>query len=221
MGMIQHNTMEVSSDYSISSCKGPEGLPTIWQWWWLWIITFFMSKLWFVPCSKFKSNFAKIESDLRSGNVVKRLSCNLDMSKNYYPHCQRLCRYKFSLWLASHARYCNIFVVVRQKGNLLEDVSQLYVIVSGASSSIDEESSYQPNSPGYCQSCSSTYQQNSGAPIASTSYGHSSSVPRNSKKKSKKSSNVPVVYTDGGCFANGRRKASAGIGVYWGDGDKR
>eukprot|EP00112_Aurelia_sp_Birch-Aquarium-sp1_P009974 Seg2153.6 transcript_id=Seg2153.6/GoldUCD/mRNA.D3Y31 product="Ribonuclease H1" protein_id=Seg2153.6/GoldUCD/D3Y31 len=91
----------------------------------------------------------------------------------------------------------------------------------GASSSIDEESLYQPNSPGYCQSCSSTYQQNSGAPIASTSYGHSSSVPRNSKKKSKKSSNVPVVYTDGGCFANGRRKASAGIGVYWGDGDKR
>jgi len=35
------------------------------------------------------------------------------------------------------------------------------------------------------------------------------------------SANAPVVYTDGGCFANGRRKAHAGIGVFWGEGDKR
>lgn len=26
-----------------------------------------------------------------------------------------------------------------------------------------------------------------------------------------------TVYTDGGCFGNGQKGATAGIGVYWGD----
>lgn len=30
-----------------------------------------------------------------------------------------------------------------------------------------------------------------------------------------------VVYSDGCCFSNGRWKARAGIGVYWGDDDPR
>eukprot|EP00795_Rhopilema_esculentum_P007723 gene7723-13553_t len=34
-------------------------------------------------------------------------------------------------------------------------------------------------------------------------------------------SSIPVVYTDGGCFNNGKGNASAGIGVYWGRDDKR
>ena len=88
--------------------------------------------------------------------------------------------------------------------------------VSGASSSSDEESSYQSNSNSYSQSQSSAYQQNSCVP-STASYMGSSNV----SSSSRKTKNVPVVYTDGGCFANGRRKASAGIGVYWGDGDKR
>ena len=107
-----------------------------------------------------------------------------------------------------------------QKEIYFKIFSQLYNAVSGASSSSDEESSYQSNSNStYSQSSNqsiSAYQQKSCVPSTS-SYMQSSNVPSSSRK----TKNVPVVYTDGGCFANGRRKASAGIGVYWGDGDKR
>ena len=34
-------------------------------------------------------------------------------------------------------------------------------------------------------------------------------------------SDVPVVYCDGCCFNNGRSGASAGVGVYWGEGSPK
>ena len=105
-------------------------------------------------------------------------------------------------------------------GKIIPETLYCNDIVAGASFSSDKESSYQLDKSGYNQnlnqSSSSTYQQNSNL-TSTSSYRQSSKVPSSSRKNK----NIPVVYTDGGCFANGRRKAAAGIGVYWGDSDRR
>ncbi|NXY90338.1 RNH1 Ribonuclease, partial [Alcedo cyanopectus] len=85
---------------------------------------------------------------------------------------------------------------------------------------LEEDGSQKDEDPDICSACKRPYEQSTKEECVAKRVKHDEGylTPTVSKEKFSYMGDFAVVYTDGCCSGNGRNRARAGIGVYWGPG---